>query len=113
MLALGFAPALNGGSSVAKAQDRPGPAPQTEQTRVLDLARRLTVQVRINDRGPYPFLIDTGANASVISGELAATLDLPVGRSVNLHSIAGVELVGTVTAATVAVGRRVRRDLNL
>jgi predicted aspartyl protease len=30
------------------------------------------VQVRINDQGPYPFLVDTGANASVISSELAA-----------------------------------------
>ncbi|EJL37713.1 putative aspartyl protease [Caulobacter sp. AP07] len=108
MLALGFLPALP-----ANALSLPDPPPLTAQTGTLGLVRRLTVQVRINDQGPYPFLVDTGANASVISSELAATLGLPVGAPVNLHGIAGVELVGTVTAATVGVGRRVRRDLTL
>lgn len=87
--------------------------PQTEKTAPLGYVRRLTVQVRINDRGPYAFLIDTGANASVISHELATLLDLPAGGPVNLHGIAGAERVGTVTAASVAVGRRVRKDLTL
>lgn len=94
--------------------DPPQPAPpQTEKTTPLGYVRRLTVQVRINDLGPYPFLVDTGANASVISGELASLLRLPSGRPVNLHGIAGPERVNTVTAASVAVGRRVRKDLTL
>jgi predicted aspartyl protease len=87
--------------------------PQTDKTAPLGYVRRLTVQVRINDLGPYAFLIDTGANASVISSELAALLSLPAGSPVNLHGIAGVETVETVTAASVAVGRRVRKDLTL
>ena len=86
---------------------------QTEKTAPLGYVRRLTVQVRINDRGPYPFLVDTGANASVISGELAAMLGLPAGEPVNLHGIAGAERVETVTAASVAVGRRMHKDLTL
>jgi len=97
----------------ARAFNLPDPPSLTAPTATLGLARRLTVQVRINDQGPYAFLIDTGANASVISSELAASLGLPVGAPVNLHGIAGVELVGTVTAATVGVGRRVRRGLTL
>ena len=86
---------------------------QTEKTTPLGYVRRLTVQVRINDLGPYPFLVDTGANASVISGELAALLGLPAGEPVNLHGIAGAERVSTVTAASIAVGRRVRKGLTL
>jgi predicted aspartyl protease len=94
--------------------DPPQPVlPQTEKTTPLGYVRRLTVQVRINDLGPYPFLVDTGANASVISGELASLLRLPSGRPVNLHGIAGSEMVNTVTAASVAVGRRVRKNLTL
>ena len=82
-----------------------------EPTKPLGAARRLTVQVRINDSGPYPFLIDTGANASVISRDLATSLDLPRRAPANLHSIAGVELVETVAVDEVSVGRRTRHGL--
>ncbi|WP_165188923.1 retroviral-like aspartic protease family protein [Caulobacter soli] len=99
-------------ASPVLARTLPDP-PQTEKTAPLGYVRRLTVQVRINDRGPYAFLIDTGANASVISSELATLLDLPAGTPVNLHGIAGSERVETVVATSVAVGRRVRRDLTL
>jgi predicted aspartyl protease len=94
----------------AHAFDLPDPA---SPTKAIDQARRLTVQVRVNDRGPYPFLIDTGANASVISSDLAAELGLSRGPQVRLHSIAGEELVDTVVVDTVTVGRRVRRGMNL
>jgi len=80
-------------------------------TKTLDRARRLTVQVSINKQGPYPFLIDTGSNASVISSELAAQLNLPPGPRSRLHGIAGAELVDTVRVDSLAVGRRERRGL--
>jgi predicted aspartyl protease len=82
-----------------------------EPTKPLGAGHRLTVQVRINDSGPYPFLIDTGANSSVISKDLATSLDLPRRGPANLHSIAGVELVDTVVVNDVSVGRRTRRGL--
>ena len=87
--------------------------PSSDPTKVQGFTRRLTVQVTINGQGPYPFLVDTGANASVIASELAVLLDLPASRDVILHGIAGVETVGAVKARTVTVGRRVRRDLTL
>lgn len=83
------------------------------QTRSLDPAGRLTVQVSLNGRGPFPFLVDTGANASVISDDLASSLRLPSGLPVNLHGIAGVERVDTVAVQTVRVGRRERRNLSM
>jgi predicted aspartyl protease len=100
------------GAAWAAQDDLPDPA-TGDPTRGLDPAGRLTVQVFLNDKGPFPFLVDTGANASVISSELASSLGLPAGRAVNLHGIAGVELVGTVGVASVRVGRRERRDLSL
>ncbi len=112
MLALVAAPA-----APALARSLPDPLlpdpSLTAKTTPLGYVRRLTVQVRINDQGPYPFLVDTGANASVISSELATLLGLPAGLPVNLHGIAGSEMVGTVSAASIAVGRRIRRDLTL
>jgi predicted aspartyl protease len=103
--------ALPGG--VARAQgDLPDPG-TSAPTRGLDPAGRLTVLVFLNDKGPFPFLVDTGANASVISSDLVASLDLPPGRPVNLHGIAGVEQVGTVGVQSVRVGRRERRDISM
>lgn len=93
-------------------QQEPSPG-AGDPTRVLDGARRLTVQVYLNGQGPYAFLVDTGANASVISSAIAADLNLPAGRNVNLHGIAGVEVVGTVLVDSIRVGRRERQGLTL
>ena len=42
----------------------------------LDAARRMLVQVRIGGQGPYGFIVDTGAERTVVSRELAAHLRL-------------------------------------
>ena len=113
MLALGLGAALPATTSAAPL-DLPDPTqdPLAEGTKKA-VARRLTVQVTINGAGPYPFLIDTGANASVISRELAASLDLPRRSPVTFHSIAGAELVETVAVDRISVGRRTRRGMRM
>lgn len=93
-------------------QQAPTP-PSSAPTRVLGGARRLTVQVFLNGQGPYPFLVDTGASASVISAVLADSLALPRGPDVTLHGIAGAQRVRTVALDTIRVSRRERRHLNL
>ena len=93
-------------------QQEPTP-PSSAPTRVLDGARRLTVQVFLNGQGPYPFLVDTGASASVISTTLANSLDLPPGPDVTLHGIAGAQRVQTVALDSIRVSRRERKHLNL
>ena len=40
--------------------------------------------VTIADAGPYPFVVDTGAERTVISRQLAQTLGLPAGRDVRV-----------------------------
>lgn len=111
MLALGSAvPA----TALAAAMDLPDPATDSlvETTRKA-VDRRLTVQVTINGAGPYPFLVDTGANASVISKELAASLNLPRRTPVTFHTIAGAELVETVGVDRLSVGRRTRHGMRM
>lgn len=57
---------------------------------------RLTVPVMVNGQGPFHFIIDTGADRSVISRELAGKLALPDGRRSKLVSIGGTHDVRTV-----------------
>lgn len=47
-----------------------------------DVNQRMTVQVELQGIGPYPFLIDTGAERTTISSELASALALrPAGQA--------------------------------
>src|SRR5690242_2099660 len=53
-------------------------AGQTIET-ANDPYRRMTAPVALNGKGPFFFVVDTGANQSVISRELASELGLPDG----------------------------------
>ena len=71
-------------------------APQSLDDLVtLDLSEdsfgRMTVPVRVNGQGPFPFMVDTGADHSVLSEELAAILGLPLAGFVRVAGIAGVQ----------------------
>src|SRR5215469_11912287 len=48
---------------------------------------RLTTAVYVNDRGPYRFLVDTGAERSLLAQEIAAELALPQGARVMVEGI--------------------------
>jgi predicted aspartyl protease len=66
---------------------------------------RLTVPVRVNGQGPFDFLVDTAAECSVLSTELAQRLHLQPGPTARLHGIGGVESVETVQLDELTVGR--------
>jgi predicted aspartyl protease len=85
----------------------------SEDLNYLDRSRRLTVQVMINGQGPFAFMVDTGANSSVISSETADQLGLVRRQKVALHGIAGVQVVDTGRIDRLRVGRRVNRDMVL
>ena len=71
-----------------------------------DASDRMTVQVRVNGRGPFPFVIDTGADRTVVSRELAADLQLEPGAPVMLHGTGGVDLTPTARIDALGVGAR-------
>lgn len=61
-----------------------------------DAYDRMTVGVTIAGRGPYRFMVDTGADRSAISRTLADRLQLKARAPLRLHSAAGVSQVNTV-----------------
>lgn len=73
---------------------------------------RLTVAVDVGDHGPFRFLVDTGADRSAISSELAARLDLPAGRAARLHSVTGLSTVRTATVRGMRIASRTLPEVN-
>lgn len=82
-----------GVSIAAQATDAPPASEHVATGR--DLNARLTVPVSINGGGPYQFVVDTGAERTVISRELANRLTLSPSRQVTLITIGGTGLVDT------------------
>jgi predicted aspartyl protease len=72
----------------------------------------MTVPVSIGGRGPYRFVVDTGAERTVISRELARELSLDAGATARLHSMSEVSNVGTVVIPRLKVSARALKDIN-
>jgi predicted aspartyl protease len=99
------------GAARVEADPAPPAAPADAKPESLALAKdavaRMTIAVTVNGQGPFPFVIDTGADRTVISRELAAALNLPSGPHVIMHESAGVEEVETVRITRLVIGNRV------
>jgi predicted aspartyl protease len=67
---------------------------------------RMTVPVRIADKGPFRFLIDTGAQNTVLSIALAGQLSLRPSKKANLIGVAGTQEVDTVMIDQIDLGQR-------
>jgi predicted aspartyl protease len=67
------------------------------------LDKRLTVPVQVGARGPYNFIIDTGAERTVVSRELAGSLGLTPSQPVQLTSMTGVSTVSTVVVPNLSI----------
>ena len=67
---------------------------------------RMTVPVHIADKGPFRFLIDTGAQNTVLSIALASQLSLRPSKKANLIGIAGTQEVDTVMIDQIDLGQR-------
>ena len=65
---------------------------------------RMTVGVQVNGQGPYRFVVDSGADTSVIGARAAKALTLPAGTPVRLHGITASSTVDRVLVDTLSVG---------
>lgn len=112
------------GGGLARAQTPPAPAPaitsddevSLEPTQVAsgkDAFARITVPVTLNGRGPFDFMVDTGANRSCISTKLAAKLALPPGGKVVVNTILGRRTRQSVMVDRLQVGNRAQRRVKV
>ena len=106
--------ALAAGSA---AQEPPAPTePEIRVTETLDLGvdrtQRMTVPVSIAGRGPYSFIVDTGAERTVISRELADRLDLDPGRTALVYSMTEASRIETVVIPALEVGQRTISEIH-
>jgi hypothetical protein len=79
----------------------------------FDKAQRLTVPVYLNARGPYQFVVDTGANRSVVSQEVAAAIGLPTAGFAAVHGIVSAEPAPMVKVDRLRVGEVLSSGLRL
>lgn len=135
VLALGLTISALVGGEVGAAQapkiQKPRPAPIREQPplppAVIDdklviggedikarkINTRMTVEVQVNGRGPYRFLVDSGADSSVLGLRIARELQLPLGTPVRLHGMTGSAEVDRVLVNELSVGQSTFKGLEL
>ncbi|MGZ3399684.1 MAG: aspartyl protease family protein [Caulobacteraceae bacterium] len=82
------------------------PVPDAVLAASVDLADRMTVPVTVNGRGPFPFVIDTGSNRTVVSDALASQLGLPSSGSLQIRAATAMAKTDSVRVASLAVGHR-------
>lgn len=86
----------------AVAQAQPGQAPAENAFDSAagatgeDRLGRVVAPVSINNQGPFRFIVDTGANRSVVSRDLADRLGLVPEGSGEVHSVHGVSIAPLV-----------------
>ena len=72
----------------------------------IDRHDRMTVPVRIGKAGPFDFLVDTGAERTVLARDIATRLQLPMSGRGLLIGIAGTQGVDLVEIEEINLGRR-------
>jgi predicted aspartyl protease len=81
----------------------------------LDRIGRIVAPVTLNGRGPFRFIVDTGANRSVVTTQVANALGLEASldRSVTLRGVTGAIIVPTVAIDHFQTGDLVQSSLQL
>lgn len=74
---------------------------------------RLSVEVLVNGRGPYRFLVDSGADTSVVGLRIAQSLQLPVTTPTVLNGMTARSIVDRVRVDTLQLGPSIIRSLQL
>lgn len=74
----------------------------------VDATRRMIVPVQINGSKPFPFIVDTGSERTVIATDLAQSLGLENGRMLRLATVSGPAtvpsfLIDSLTTSTLSL----------
>jgi len=99
-------------STTAEGRDLPAQDPEliasdlhidTTMLTLGEVDSRLTVPVALGGKGSYNFIIDTGAERTSVSRELAGSLRLPAGDPVIVTSMTGQSRVDTVVIPDLSI----------
>jgi predicted aspartyl protease len=71
-----------------------------------DASDRMTVPVTVGGRGPFRFLVDTGADRTAISAAVAARLGLDTSVQASLHTLTGISTVKTATVKNLKLSQQ-------
>lgn len=75
-----------------------------DDVKARKVSTRLSVDVLVNGRGPYHFVVDSGADTSVVGLKIAHDLELPLGTPAVLNGTTDRSLVDRVKVAELTVG---------
>jgi Aspartyl protease len=84
---------------------------QDVKARAVDT--RLSVDVLVNGRGPYRFVVDSGADTSAVGLRIAHDLQLPLGEPAIVNGMTSRDLVDRVKVNALTLGPSTVRDLEL
>lgn len=90
-----------------------GDIPDARIAAGADLHDRLTIPVMVGQAGPFDFVVDTGADRSVLAQDIAEQLALPPGRDVLIQGVTGAEMAPTVAAPPLNLGQVTLSGLDL
>ena len=74
---------------------------------------RMTVAVEVEGRGPFRFVVDSGADSSALGSSTQRILGLPATTRAMLHGMTASAFVDRVTASELNVGQSTIRNLEL
>lgn len=105
LAALGLAPGAARAATGTLLPPPPSLAPVQNVQGSPDAQNRLTVDTYVNDKGPFSFVVDTGADRSVICEDLAKSLNLRPAEDVIVQGIARSLPAPAVVLDSLRMGR--------
>ncbi len=84
-----------------------------EDVKAKKISTRLSVDVLVNGRGPYKFIVDSGADTSAVGLRIAHDLQLPLGTPAILNGTTSRDIVDRVKVSDLTLGPSVIHDLEV
>jgi hypothetical protein len=84
-----------------------------QDVKAREIETRLSVDVLVNRRGPYRFIVDSGADTSVVGLRVARELRLPLATPATLNGMTSRNLVDRVKVAELTLGPTTIANLQL
>jgi hypothetical protein len=84
-----------------------------EDVKAREVDTRLSVAVLVNGRGPYRFIVDSGADSSAVGLRIANDLELPLGNPALLNGMTSRNIVDRVKIAQLTIGSSTISNLEI